>query len=127
MLAEKVLESIKESRESESDRKQFFIFIINKVRANVKYTDIKINQELCNSIFDEEKYIAGLKTLDISLIPCLSNEGEFILWLAVFIEYIIIDESKKRICSFTRYYEEKWDIKNFKGLNRAMLGFGTRN
>ena len=61
MLAEKVLESIKESRESESDRKQFFIFIINKVRANVKYTDIKINQELCNSIFDEDKYIAGLK------------------------------------------------------------------
>ncbi|WP_234951445.1 MULTISPECIES: hypothetical protein [Acinetobacter] len=94
-LAENVIESIKEEGECESDRKIFFTLIILHVRKQLKTSHLKINQEVCNSIFEDENHIADVSTVDLSLIPRIDNDGEFLLWLAGFIQQITIDENKE--------------------------------
>jgi hypothetical protein len=94
-LAENVIESIKKEGEGECDRKIFFTLIILHVRKQLKTSHLKFNQEVCNSIFDDENHIADVSTVDLSLIPRIDNGGEFLLWLAGFIQQITIDENKE--------------------------------
>lgn len=84
-LAENVIESIKKEGEGEYDRKIFFTLIILHVRKQLKTSHLKFNQEVCNSIFDDENHIADVSTVDLSLIPRIDNGGEFLLcWLVLF-------------------------------------------
>ena len=96
-MAEKVIKDIKQEAGAkiEKDRKSLFTFIILKVRQYSQEKNLKVNQEICTTIFDDEKKIEGIKRIDLTIIPRISNEDEFLLWLAGFIQHITIDESKK--------------------------------
>ena len=94
-LAEKVIKDIKEEVGIERDQKGLFTLIILKVREYTHSSNLKVDHEICATIFDDENKIEGIKRLDLTLIPRISNEDEFLLWLAGFIQHITIDESKK--------------------------------
>ncbi|MBV5278697.1 MULTISPECIES: hypothetical protein [Acinetobacter] len=94
-LAEKVIKDIKDEVGIERDQKGLFTLIILKVREYTHSSNLKVDHEICATIFDDENKIEGIKRLDLTLIPRISNEDEFLLWLAGFIQHITIDESKK--------------------------------
>lgn len=108
-MAEKVIKDIKQEAGAkiEKDRKSLFTFIILKVRQYSQEKNLKVNQEICTTIFDDEKKIEGIKRIDLTIIPRISNEDEFLLWLAVFIQHITIDKSKKGQVPLSIFYETK--------------------
>ncbi|WEH90674.1 hypothetical protein PYR77_17540 (plasmid) [Acinetobacter soli] len=56
-MAEKVIKDIKQEAGAkiEKDRKSLFTFIILKVRQYSQEKNLKVNQEICTTIFDDEK------------------------------------------------------------------------
>lgn len=54
-----------------------------------------------------KKKIEGIKRIDLTIIPRISNEDEFLLWLAGFIQHITIDKSKKGQVPLSIFYETK--------------------
>ncbi|MFT0696480.1 hypothetical protein ACDX34_20525, partial [Acinetobacter bereziniae] len=92
-LAEKVIKDIKEEVGIERDPKGLFTLIILKVREYTHSSNLKVDHEICATIFDDENKIEGIKRLDLTLIPRISNEDEFLLWLAGFIQLIYAELS----------------------------------
>lgn len=91
-LAESVLERIKRDdlQINKMDRYDFLNLIISNVRELTQSTHLKMNQKICNAIFNFES-----KVIDLSLLPNnLEYEDEFLLWLAGFVEQITIDENR---------------------------------
>lgn len=91
-LAESVLERIKRDdlQINKMDRYDFLNLIISNVGELTQSTHLKMNQKICNAIFNFES-----KVIDLSLLPNnLEYEDEFLLWLAGFIEQITIDENR---------------------------------
>ncbi|WP_368571352.1 hypothetical protein [Acinetobacter haemolyticus] len=95
-IAEKVYKELKENRELSSDPLENLNKLMIKIRKEIKGTKVKL---LYNFIDFEECLVKPNSEckvqLDISLIPTLKNEDEFILWLASFIEKITTDGRKK--------------------------------
>lgn len=94
-IAEKVYKKLKEEKEFTHDPIENLNKLIIEIRKEIKDTSLKL---LYNFIDFEEclnKPVQECKVkLDISLIPMVKNEDEFILWLAGFIEHITIDDKK---------------------------------
>ena len=95
-IAEKVYKELKENKDFNNDPLENLNKLMIKLRKEIKDSKLKL---LYNFIDFEEclnKPNAECKIqLDISLIPTLKNEGEFILWLAGFIQRITTDGKKK--------------------------------
>ncbi|WP_335958014.1 hypothetical protein [Acinetobacter bereziniae] len=95
-IAEKIYNKLKESKEFSTDSLENLNILIIEIRKEIKSTKLKL---LYNFIDFEEclnKHESECKIkLDISLIPNIKNEGEFILWLAGFIQRITTDGKRK--------------------------------
>ena len=95
-IAEKVYKKLKENKEFSDDSIENLNNLIIEIRKEIKGTNLKLLynfidfEECLNKPHDECKV-----KIDISLIPVIKNEGEFILWLAGFIERITSDGKKK--------------------------------
>lgn len=95
-IAEKVYKELKQNKDFSNDPLENLNKFMIEIRKEIKGTKLKL---LYNFIDFEEclnKPNAECKVqLDISLIPTIKNEGEFILWLAGFIQRITTDGQKK--------------------------------
>lgn len=95
-IAEKIYNKLKKSKEFSTDSLENLNILIIEIRKEIKSTKLKL---LYNFIDFEEclnKHESECKIkLDISLIPNIKNEGEFILWLAGFIQRITTDGKRK--------------------------------
>ncbi|WP_343579157.1 hypothetical protein [Acinetobacter sp.] len=95
-IAEKVYRQVKENKDFNQDPLENLNNLMIEIRKELKGSKLKL---LYNFIDFEEcmnKPNAECKIqLDISLIPTIKNEGEFILWLAGFIQRITTDGKKK--------------------------------
>lgn len=86
-IAEKVYEKYEVERESDASIQECLNLIIKNIRKELIDTDLKL-------IFNYIDFIDGFKKpindnrigIDVSLVPNHKNKGEFILWLATFIE-----------------------------------------
>lgn len=95
-IAEKIYKKLNENKEFSNDPIENLNKLIVEIRQEIKGTKLKL---LYNFIDFEEclnkpNHDCKVK-LDISLIPSIKNEGEFILWLAGFIEKITTDGKRK--------------------------------
>lgn len=88
-VAEKVYQDFQKNDKFVADQQDCINLIIKQIRKELVDTDLKL---VCNYI----DFIDGFKkpvkdgriSIDISLIPSYKNKGEFILWLAGFVERI---------------------------------------
>lgn len=95
-IAEKVYKKLKDAKELSDDSIDNLNKLIIEIRKEIKGTKLKllynfIDFEECLTKPNQECKVK----IDISLIPVIKNEGEFILWLAGFIERITTDGKKK--------------------------------
>ncbi|EEH69573.1 MULTISPECIES: hypothetical protein [Acinetobacter] len=95
-VAEKIYKKLKERKEFSTDSLENLNTLIIEIRKEIKSTKLKllynfIDFEECLNKCESECKIK----LDISLIPIIKNEGEFILWLAGFIQRITTDGKRK--------------------------------
>lgn len=95
-IAEKIYKKLKERKELSTDSFENLNTLIIEIRKEIKSTKLKllynfIDFEECLNKRESECKIK----LDISLIPIIKNEGEFILWLAGFIQRITTDGKRK--------------------------------
>lgn len=95
-IADKIYRKLKENKELSNDPLENLNKMMIEIRQEIKGSKLKL---LYNFIDFEEclnKPHAECKVkLDISLIPAIKNEDEFILWLAGFIQRITTDGKKK--------------------------------
>ncbi|OTG88914.1 hypothetical protein [Acinetobacter sp. ANC 3813] len=94
-IAEKVIESIKKHIPPKTSKEKLIPFIISEVRDNIGNTSFRLNEELCSNILSKNRILIGQRKVDLSLVPKVEYEEEFLLWLAGFIEQITIDENKR--------------------------------
>jgi len=95
-IADKVYKEIKKDKLFTEDTIQNLNCLISLIRKAIKGTEFKlkynfINFEECLNQFNKEKSVH----IDLSLMPKHQNEGEFILWLAGFIERMTIGGKEK--------------------------------
>lgn len=96
LLAESVFKNLKDRKEFTTDPHENLNKLIIQIRNELKDTKLK----LIHNFIDFDECLTKANTsckahLDISLIPTVKNEGEFILWLASFIERLTSDGTKK--------------------------------
>ena len=101
-IAEKVYKNLRSNNDGSNDPIENLNKLIIEIRKEIKGSKLKllynfIDFEECLNKPNEECKVK----LDISLIPAIKNEDEFILWLAGFIERITTD-GKKRPPPFRR-------------------------
>ncbi|QHH95115.1 hypothetical protein FPL18_15410 [Acinetobacter gyllenbergii] len=95
-IAEKIYKKLKENKEFSTDNLENLNTLIVEVRQEIKNSKLKLLynfidfEECLNNVNSECK-----NHLDISLIPIIKHEGEFILWLASFIQKITTDGKRK--------------------------------
>ncbi|MFP0400754.1 hypothetical protein [Acinetobacter nosocomialis] len=95
-IADKVYKEIKKDNLFADDMIQNLNCLISLIRKAIKGTEFKlkynfINFEECLNQFNKEKSVH----IDLSLMPKFKNEGEFILWLAGFIERMTVGGKEK--------------------------------
>ncbi|RZF55867.1 hypothetical protein EXE30_03410 [Acinetobacter halotolerans] len=95
-IAEKVYRNLQEKKDTNNDPIENLNTLIIEIRKEIKGTKLKllynfIDFEECLNKPNQECKVQ----LDISLIPKIKNEDEFILWLAGFIERITTDGKRK--------------------------------
>lgn len=95
-IAETVYRQVKENKDFQQDPLENLNNLMIEIRKELKGSKLKL---LYNFIDFEEclnRPNAECKVkLDVSLIPAIKNEGEFILWLAGFIQRITTDGKRK--------------------------------
>lgn len=95
-IAEKVYRNLQENKDTNNDPIEKLNTLIIEIRKEIKGTKLKllynfIDFEECLNKPNQECKVQ----LDISLIPKIKNEDEFILWLAGFIQRITTDGKRK--------------------------------
>lgn len=95
-IAEKVYRNLQEKKDTNNDPIENLNILIIEIRKEIKGTKLKllynfIDFEECLNKPNQECKVQ----LDISLIPKIKNEDEFILWLAGFIQRITTDGKRK--------------------------------
>lgn len=93
VLAEKIFNNIKENLEMSNKPLKILTLIIRDIRAEAEKSSLKINTKVYAAIDHPERN----KIVDLSLMPRIDNEDEFLLWLAGFIEKITIDDLKEKL------------------------------
>lgn len=95
-IAETVYKKLNENKEFSHDPIENLNKLILEIRQEIKGTKLKLLYNLIDfeECLNKPHHDCKVK-LDISLIPNIKNQGEFILWLAGFIEKITTDGKTK--------------------------------
>ena len=95
-IAEKIYKKLMERKEFSTDSFENLNTLIIEIHKEIKSTKLKLLYNFIDfeECLNERKSECKIK-LDISLIPIIKNEGEFILWLAGFIQRITTDGKRK--------------------------------
>ncbi|WP_414659794.1 hypothetical protein ACMHYC_08165 [Acinetobacter courvalinii] len=87
LLAEKIYKKLNKKSQMTMDSTEYVNYLLKEVREEIKGTGMKlicnyVETRTCFKNNKEGKY----PIIDISLMPNYKNYGEFVLWLAIFIE-----------------------------------------
>ncbi|WEI18094.1 hypothetical protein PY247_17670 [Acinetobacter proteolyticus] len=120
-IAEKIYKKLKENKEFSTDNLENLNTLIVEIRQEIKNSKLKLLynfidfEECLNNVNSECK-----NHLDISLIPIIKHEGEFILWLASFIQKITTD-GKRKLPQFAKIFPLNSNIHCLKKRKNSTL------